>query len=403
MGLLRRFAPRNDSLSSYVRRRRTLTAMLIGIETTAASLESGGDTTYIRELLSGLARIDTTHRYRLIAIRPHPFYRQLPERFTFHRLSLPWSLLRFFTSLPLELRRHPVDVLHVQYILPVGVQFPSVVTIHDLHFEHYPQHYPPLDRWFLETFVRRSAQRADRIITVSDYSKRDIAARYGLPPEKVVVIPNGIRPMFKPESDPARLKQVRDKYGIVKPYLFSVGRTVDPRKNIRMLIDAYASLPPALSDAHQLIIAGKKAGRQVQALEAETLARLREGRVIFTDFVAEEDMPALMAGATALVWPSIFEGFGLPVLEAMACGTPVITSNVTSLPEVAGEAALMINPYNKDELTAALQQVLIDADLRQRLRELGLRRAASYSWDNSARQTLAVYEALHRTSPASSL
>jgi glycosyltransferase involved in cell wall biosynthesis len=370
--------------------------MLIGIETSAASLESAGDTTYMRELLTGLARIDTRNHYRLIAVRPHPFYAQLTERFTFHRLPRPWSLLRYFSSLTWELRRHPVDVFHVQYILPTGYSGRAVATIHDLHFEHYPLHYPLVDRLFLKTFVRRTALRVDKILTDSTHSKHDLRTRYGLSDEKIAVIPLGINSRFRPEPNPERLRAVREKYGIAERFILFIGRLVDQRKNASLLMEAFITLGREAACGHQLVIAGKNEGRGPQALAAKAQT-LGEGRIHFPGFIAEADVPALMSAATIFVYPSLFEGFGLPPLEAMACGTPVISSNATSLPEVVGDAALLINPHHKDELVEALRRLLADADLRQHLRELGLQRAAQYVWETCARQTLAVYEDVYRT------
>lgn len=375
--------------------------MLIGIETSAASLENAGDTTYIRELLIGLARIDTRNRYRLLAIRPHGFYAQLPDRFTFHHLSRPWSLLRYFTSLPWELRRRPVDVFHVQYILPTGFTGPCVVTIHDLHFEHYPLHYPLMDRMFLKYFVRRSALQADQIITDSEHSKRDLQAHYGVAEEKIRVIPLGINPRFRPEQDAERLRAVREKYGIAEHFILFIGRIVDQRKNAGLLMDAFVALGRAAAGGHQLVIAGKNEGRGPAALMAKART-LGEGRIHFPGFIAEADVPALMSAATVFAYPSVFEGFGLPPLEAMACGTPVISSNATSLPEVVGDAALLIHPHNKDELAEALRRLLAEADLRQHLRERGFQRAAQYVWEDCARQTLAVYEDVYRAAPRAS-
>jgi glycosyltransferase involved in cell wall biosynthesis len=369
--------------------------MLIGIETSAASLENAGDTTYMRELLAGLARVDARNYYRLIAIRPHPFYAQLSDRFVFRHLSRPWSLLRYFTSLPWELRRHPVDVVHVQYILPTGFSGRSVVTIHDLHFEHYPRHYPPVDRMFLKYFVRRSTRQADQIVTDSEHSKRDLQARYGVAEEKIRVIPLGINPRFRPEPDPARLRAVREKYGVADRFILFIGRIVDQRKNASLLMDAFVALGREAACGHQLVIAGKNEGRGPAALMAKART-LGEGRIHFPGFIAEADVPALMSAASVFVYPSLFEGFGLPPLEAMACGTPVVSSNVTSLPEVVGEAALLVNPHDRDELVEALRRLLADTDLRQHLREEGFQRAAKYVWDHCARQTLAVYEDVYR-------
>lgn len=365
--------------------------MEIGIDSTAASQETAGDTTYLRELLAGLARIDTANRYLLYDTRKHPFYASLPAGFALRRLPHPYAF-RHLAALPWMMSRDRLDLVHAQYVLPAWIKTPTVVTIHDLHFEHYPGHYPILDRWFLKVFVRRSARHADRIITGSQHARRDIHEWYDIPLGKIVVIPHGVNPRFKPEADLQRLQAVRQKYGIAKPFIFFLGRLIDPRKNVRLLINAFLELDSTLAQSHQLVIAGHNNGEMLRQLMLQAQQQ-GGGRIVFPGFVDGDDLPALLSAAVALVYPSVFEGFGLPVLEAMACGTPVIASRATSLPEVAGDAALLFDPHNQGELVEAMQRLLSNTQLRAQLRAQGLQRAAGYSWDACARETLAVYAA----------
>lgn len=379
--------------------------MLIGIESSAASVEHAGDTTYMRELLTALATLETPHQYRLYDIQTCPFYTHLPRSFVLRQLRQPHALLRYFTSLPLELRRRPVDILHVQYILPIASAIPSVVTIHDLHFEHYPHHYHLHSRWWMKLLIRDAAHRADRIITGSQFSKEDICARYGVKPEKIAVLPYGFGSRFRPNRDPRRAEQIRKKYGITTDaYLLFIGRFGDPRKNVNLLVEAYQSLGAEIARHCQLVIVGRPLGRQHQSLRAKAQALQVEG-VRLTGFVSDDDLPALISDATALVYPSLFEGFGLPVLEAMACGTPVVASRAAAIQEVAGEAALLIDVHNNNELAAALRRLLSDPELRRHLSELGLKRSALFSWRRNAQETLAIYneayQVFHATSPRS--
>ena len=371
--------------------------MLIGVDSSAAGAEQAGDTTYLRELLAGLARIDRANQYRLYDARNHPFYSSLPKWFVHRQLPHPYSF-RQLATLPLMMARDHVELVHTQYVLPTWIKTPAVVTIHDLHFEHFPAHYPTRDRWFLKVFVRRSARHADRIITGSQYARRDIHTWYDVPLGKIVVIPHGVSPRFRPEPDLQRLQAVRQKYGIAKPFVLFLGRLIDPRKNVRLLINAFLELDSALAQSYQLVIAGNNEGERNHRLMLQAQQQ-GGGRIIFPGFIDSDDLTALLSAAAALVYPSIFEGFGLPVLEAMACGTPVIASRATALPEVTGDAALLFDPNNENELVEAMRRLLSSSQLRAQLRELGLRRAAGYSWEACARQTLDVYTAAYQRRP----
>lgn len=364
--------------------------MLIGVDSHAVGKPGTGNCTYVKGLLMGLSSVDINNSYILYDTAHRTFYSGLGDRFNVSVLRSPHGLFRYFASLPVALAARPVDVLHVQYILPVGFTARSVVTIHDLYFEHYPQHYSLAERAFMRWAVRRSAVRADVVITDSQYSKRDLERRYRLPHDKVVVIPLGVESRFNREQSAVQVGEVRRKYGISGSYVLYVGRTDDPRKNLSLLIDAYSDLVLGSGCNCQLVIAGKH-GPATRALIAKA-RRLRRGCVLFPGLVSDDDVPALISGAAVFVYPSFFEGFGLPVLEAMACGTPVVTSNVTSLPEVAGDAALVIDPRERGDLTEALLRCLVDDDLRRRMRERGLEWSAKYTWQRTGHETLMVYD-----------
>jgi glycosyltransferase involved in cell wall biosynthesis len=240
--------------------------------------------------------------------------------------------------------------------------------------------------------IRHTAKRAAQIITLSDYSKSDIMQTYGIASERITVTPAAAPPSFAPVTDEKELALVRDLYGIEGDYILSVG-SIQPRKNLSRLISAYSRLRRNRSGDKlpQLVLVGKCAWLFDEILQ--TIEALKIGRsVILTGYVPEAHLPALYSGAVCFVYPSYFEGFGLPPLEAMKCGTPVIVGNKTSLPEVVGDAAFLVDPFNVDEIAHAMEQVLKDSSLRSQLRAKGLERSKLFDWQDTARKTVAVYK-----------
>ena len=264
---------------------------------------------------------------------------------------------------------------------------PTVLTVHDLIFRRYPAHHKPLNRWYLNPTLPLFCRRAGHIIAVSEQTKRDVIAAYGVPAKKISVIYEAADPRFRPQPAEDR-SRCPARYDLPERYLLFVG-TIEPRKNLGRLLAAFERLhAEGLTDA--LVIVGKRGW-----LYDDFFARLEgspaKQAVIFPGFVPDADLPAVYAGAQALAFPSEFEGFGLPVLEAMACGAPVVCSNTSSLPEVAGDAALLVDPLDVDALTDALRRVLNDPALAADLRARGLAQAARFSWARAAEETLAVY------------
>jgi len=260
----------------------------------------------------------------------------------------------------------------------------QVCTIHDLI---------PLDRpeWFNRRFAAwyqwllpRLAKKVQHIIAISEFTKRRIVERLGVRPDKVTVIPNGVDARFSPQT-PERVEAVRKSLRITAPaYLLCVG-SLEPRKNLRRLLEAWAVVQPSLGADTQLVIAGAKGSSTV--FEGVRLDPLPP-QVHFTGYVSDEELPCLYAGALALIYPSLYEGFGLPPLEAMACGTPVVTSNGTSIPEVADGAAVLVDPEDVDSIADGIRQMVSSAALRERLRGLGLERASRTTWARTAQRTL---------------
>jgi glycosyltransferase involved in cell wall biosynthesis len=379
--------------------------MHIGIDAHAIGAQQGGNETYIRGLIRALAEVDGQNRYTLFLAEPgaaeewrNGFVQQFPN-FSVRLLPRPTPLVRVPLALAFELRQRPpetkIDVLHVQYTAPPFCPAPVVATIHDLAFEHMPETFTRRGSLQLKLTVRRTAQRAARIATVSEYSRQDLLRTYKLSPEKVAVTYNGIEAHFTPQ--PTSLNEadeIRRRFGISRDFLLAVG-SLQPRKNLVRLIRAYARLRSENSDFRpQLVIVGRKLW-----LTSEIFAEVRRQHidylgaedVILTGYVTDEDLPKLYRAAAAFVYPSLFEGFGLPPVEAMACGTPVVTSNVSSLPEVVGEAALLIDPGDEQDLAAALLRIVNDQPLRTKLSEMGIVQAGKFTWRAAAEKTLQLY------------
>jgi glycosyltransferase involved in cell wall biosynthesis len=268
----------------------------------------------------------------------------------------------------------------------------TLLTVHDLSFVRVPEAASPRLKVYLDDVVPRSAKRAHHILADSLATKTDLVYFYNLSPEKITVLLSGVDGRFRRVEDQRRVLTIRKKYNLeLFPYIFAVG-TVQPRKNYSRVIQALADLRAKGYDLH-LVIAGGRGW-----LEDPIYSTIHQSRmddyVHFIGFADEGDLPALYSGAVCCVFPSLYEGFGLPVLEAMACGTPVVTSNLSSLPEVAGDAALLVDPYQIEAIVNAIQQLIDDTTLRQTLIEKGQQRAGQFTWAKSARQLRQIYTTL---------
>jgi glycosyltransferase involved in cell wall biosynthesis len=307
------------------------------------------------------------------------------------RLSVrPWRLttaLAYFTHIGMDRMFPDVDVFHAtEHLLPRLKHIRSVFTLHDLIFQFDPDSHKPLNIAFLKTMMPRFLRAADAIIAVSECSKRDAMRLYNIPAQKIHVIYEGVDPKFTPITDLDRLAQVRTKYHLPERFILHVG-TIEPRKNLPLLFEV------AAQTKEHVVVAGKL-GWLTEPILAKVKELGVEDRVTFTGFIDDDDLPALMSAATVLAMPSKYEGFGLPILEALACGTPVVASNAASLPEVGGDAVLYAWPEDVRSWTHLLTLALDDIELRGWLREKGLRQAAKFRWDTMARETLEIYRAI---------
>jgi glycosyltransferase involved in cell wall biosynthesis len=354
---------------------------------------------YVINLLLALARLDDAPD--IIAYldrpvpRPHIASALASGRVSSRVVRARVGWLRL--ALPLHLLRDRVRLVHLpSTILPPVLPCPAVVTVHDLAWLHHPETYDPADLQ-MQKLAARSARRAWHVIASSQATARDLRG-LGLHPERVTVVHLGVSPSFRPDGPPLAPEAFPGAERLAGGYLLYNGG-LGPRKNLRRLLLAYGQLPAAMS-APPLVLCGKMT-RYGEALAAEARATGLADQVLFPGYLPDELLPSLYRSAILLVYPSLYEGFGLPILEAMACGTPVITSDTSSMPEVAGDAALLVDPGSVDAIASALRQVLLDMGLRQSLCQRGLARSRQFTWERTARETAAVYRQMgRRTSQA---
>ena len=377
--------------------------MRIGIDVTSALTQGGGIGRYTRELVQALVATDSDSAYTFFsAKRPLtlPVPNPLPTADNVQHRPAPlderWLYRLWYRArlpLPVQWVTGQLDLFHSpDFVLPpVSGNIPTLLTVHDLSFIHYPENYPESLVNYLNKAVPWSVQRATHVLADSQATKRDLEQIWNVATDKITVLYSGVNGRFQPITDQTRQQTVREKYGLgQRPLLLSVG-TVQPRKNYQMLIRAFAQVADDLP--HNLVIAGGK-GWLYDDMLAEIERQGIDGRVYFIGFVDDDDLPTLYSIASAFAFPSIYEGFGLPLLEAMACGVPVLTSNASCLPEVAGKATIQIDPRDESGWAQAISQILTDMDLRTKLVADGFRQARQFSWQKSAQQLLSIYRQL---------
>jgi glycosyltransferase involved in cell wall biosynthesis len=360
----------------------------VGLLAYALDRAAGGIGRYTRELLAAFHQIGFEPVILQAGGPP-------PTEFRTHNLPgsglLPALLTLGQIQIARAARRHRLDLIHDPTGTAPLALTPArrVVTIHDAIPYVYPHTSTALDRLIYHRWLPLAIQKADAVLTDSQHSRKDILHYLPVTQERLFVIPPAANRHFRPRP-PEEVRQTLDRYGVPAPYLLYVG-AIEPRKNIPRLLEAYGQLRRWF-EKWNLVVVGAP-NRWKASPVAETAESLGLSPFIhLTGFVPDEDLPAIYSGADLFVFPSLYEGFGLPVLEAMACGTPVVTSNSSSLPEVAGEAALLVDPTDVDGLVHAMRRVLSDPDLAADLRQRGLERAKGFTWERTARETLAVYK-----------
>jgi len=366
--------------------------MLIGIDASRAArpLRTGTEN-YSYHLIRALLTAEGGHCYRLYFDRPPAPHLFPPGSWEARVIPFPrlWSHLR----LSWEVSRCPPDVLFIPaHVLPLLHPPRSVVTVHDLGFLHFPRAHPPFERWYLQWSTRYHARTSTHLLADSQATKEDLIEAYGIASQRVTVVYPGRDESLRRVQDPTALAGVKERYGITGDYVLHLG-TLHPRKNVSRLVEAFAMLQKELGPRAcglRLVLAGRK-GWLHKPLSQRVAALGLEDQVVFTGYVPQADLPALLSGARCFAFPSLYEGFGFPLLESMSCGTPVICSSTSSLPEVVGDAALLVNPADTATWAEKLHRLLTDADLTQSLIQRGYRQVQRFSWSRAAQQVLQVF------------
>ena len=367
------------------------TQQLIGIDAHMVGTRETGNETYVVKLASALASLG---EYEYLLYTPHPerLPAQLREKpgLRVRRFPNVPSLARIPVLYPRIARQDGLSLLHMTYIASPSAPCPVVLTVHDVSYRVYPHFFSPRARILLGLLVGPSISRAARVITISEQTKRDLVRFYRVSPRRITVTPLAAGPEYKPQP-PSEVSRVVERYGIKGRYVLAVGN-VQPRKNLTRLIEAFGSVSSEVADV-EIVVAGRSTWRGSEVETAVAQLGLRE-KARFVGYVPDEDLPALYTGAAVFCYPSLYEGFGLPPLEAMQCGAPTVVSNVASLPEVVGDAALLVDPYSVRDIAAALRRLLTDEAVWREYRERGLARASLFSWEQTARLTREVYESV---------
>jgi glycosyltransferase involved in cell wall biosynthesis len=372
--------------------------MKIAIDVSLAIGESAGVGTYTRGLIEGLAAIDADNEYVLYSYLDFPPLQQdsFPQLPNFSLQMLPlrgehWERLWAQADLPPKAALDPVDVLHSPFFnAPREHRGALVVTIYDASFLLQPQLHTEANRLHCLQGTLKAALHADRIIAISQQTKTDLMDYFAVPEAQIRVIYPAHRGLYYPEGNREVLRETLARLGIFHNFILFVG-SLEPRKNLKTLLRAYAAYVMRHGGEELLVVAGGKGWLNGDLTQVAVELGIAD-RVKLLGYVQEPDLRVLYSAARLFVYPSIYEGFGLPPLEAMACGAPVITSDVSALPEVVGDAGLLIDPHNSAALLEAMVKVLCDPELRMRMRQRSLARATCFSWQRTAAETLAVYE-----------
>jgi len=356
----------------------------------AETYRGAGINWYIHNLLTHLPRVDRANRYT--AFIGDGRFASPGLALKLSRLPTSRPVVRIFWEQvvqPFALQKERVDLLHaLAFVTPLLSPCPAVVTIYDLSFLLYPESFKRSKNFYLGLFTRLSARRARRIIAISESTKQDVIRLLGVSPEKVEVVYCGIDETFRPLAGD-QVAAFRSKRSLPERFILFVG-TIEPRKNVTRLIEAFANLHTRRLTDLKLVIGGAK-GWFYEDVFTRVEELGLEGEVMFPGYIPVSELPLWYNAAELFVYPSLYEGFGLPPLEAMACGTPVVTANTSSLPEVVGEAGLTVDPLDAEGLAETIRRALDDGALRREMKERGLQRAKGFSWTKAAQETVQVY------------
>jgi glycosyltransferase involved in cell wall biosynthesis len=368
----------------------------IGIDASRAILtQRTGTEHYSASLLRALSELPDAQRRSVVLYANVASEGEAVERLGFDlppswiARAIPFPRLWTHARLSWEmLTRAPGALFVPSHVVPLWHPRRTVVTVHDLGYIYYPQAHTRFSRLYLHLSTRFSAHAARRVIAISDATRRDLVKHYKVPPRKIEVIYHGRDPIFMRVTDEQKLRETVARYGVEQPYCIHVG-TLQPRKNLGLLIEAWERLRTVMERPPQLLLAGKR-GWLYDSLRRDVQTKGLSNLIKFADYVEREDLPALYSGAMALTFPSLYEGFGLPPLEAMSCGTPVLASTASSVPEVVGHAALLLDPHDAAAWADAVRLLSSNEALRESLSAKGLARAAHFTWERCARETWKV-------------
>lgn len=340
---------------------------------------------YVYQLLEGLAKLDVDHEFFVLVNEGTPLAEaDWPDQITLVYLKSNWISLREQSEIPKVLKRVGAELFHApSFVAPMFVPCKMIMTIHDLNHMVLPQFYTPFHQFYYQIIVRASIRRSESVLTVSQFSKNEIVRTLGLDAGKIFVTYNGVSKNYQPINDREYLKYVRDLYCLPDQFILCVSNN-KPHKNVHQLVRAYCFSNIDIP----LVLACPADSSLIRLTESFG----KKHQVYFTQFVQEEHLPAFYSMTELFVYPSTYEGFGLPPLEALACGTPVVVSHSSSLPEVVGKHAIFADPYDYRDIAVALERGIGDKKLRENLIRSGLQHAAHFSWEKMTRQTLEVYE-----------
>jgi glycosyltransferase involved in cell wall biosynthesis len=370
--------------------------MRFSVDAHAIGCHLTGNEVYIRNLLNEFARLDPVNEFIAYISKPGA-EAQVPARFRKSWVSTN-PFRRLGLDLPLQLRGDRSDLLHVQYTGPVWSPVPLVVSVHDVSYLEHPRYFTRFRAAQLRLTVKRTLKAAARVLTPSEFSRRAILEHYDIDEQKVVVVPNAVSSAFRPVEREVAGAAIKEKFGLRGPFVLTVG-DLQPRKNHLGLLHAFEEvLRTHRRLPHQLVFVGKETWYSKELHRAVARSTIAD-RVHFTGFVEDPDLLYFYGACDLFVFPSFYEGFGLPILEAMACGRAVACSSLTAMPEVADAAAILFDPHSTPEIARAIGDVLLDPELRARLERLGAHRATLFSWERAAQRTLNVYYEVAGTTP----
>lgn len=369
--------------------------MTIGIDASRAfAPQPSGTENYSANLISAFAKIDRKNQYKLYVRPSNSLTTRLPANFEIVKIG--WRRLWTQAGLALECLLHPVDILFIPaHTLPVirRPNLKTIVTIHDLGSQFLPGYHTFPQKLYLDFSTKYAVSHADCLIAVSQNTKKDLIDKFAAKPEKIFVVYEGVdENRFKVKGERLKIKKILEKYKIKKPYILFVG-TIQPRKNLVRLIEAFAMVDDR-PDTLNLVLAGRRGWLAEDIYAAPAKFKVAK-KVKFLDYVPAEDLPLLYSEAEVFVLPSLMEGFGLPILESFACRVPVVCSKTSSLPEVAGEAAVYVDPENPGDIANGILKVLTNQGLRRQLIAKGYRQLNKFSWEVTAKQTLEIFEKVY--------